>query len=574
MRTTHPARPTATRATRTASRPVARTAGGRRPRSLVALVIALVAALMVAGCSLGGAGDGTRDSSGGGSGGSGGPTARPGATTTLRVLAGSELDDMNPLLDEAAQATGVDVQLTPMGSLEASDLVAGGSAGEKYDALWVSSDRYLALAGGEGQVATSAKIMSSPVVLGVREPAARRLGWSAATPPTWGEVATAVEAGSFGYAMTNPSTSNSGFSALVAVASALSGGGAALDEKSAAAVMPQLEKFFTGQKRTSGSTGWLTDSFVNDASVDGLVSYESTLLALQTSGRAGPLEIIAPSDGVISGDYPLALLAGVPAQTRDAYDKIAAWLRTPEAQQKIMDTTHRRPMVPGVPLSAELARTQVMELPFPATRAAVDTLLAGYFTTARRPASTIYVLDVSGSMAGERIEALRSAFTQLTTPKRKGDFTAFLPREKVTLLPFASDVQRPIEFTVPEADPAPVLERIRADVAGLAPGGRTALFEAMAEAYRLAAQTMAADPQAYVTVVVMTDGEANGAGPEHFTQAHSALSGEAARIPAFAIMFGDSSNEDLAKITETTGGRVFDGRNDLTGAFRIIRGYQ
>ena len=537
-------------------------------RAPFVLVTLLITALALTGCTLGQDPDGT------GTGGAGGENGGDQATT-LRVIAGSELDDMQPILDEAASATGVTVQLTPMGSLEASELVAGGGAAGSYDALWISSDRYLALTdGGAEKVVAAEKIMSSPVVVGVREAAAQRLGWSAEKPPSWGDIAAAVEARKFGYAMTNPSTSNSGFSALVAVASALAGGGGALDEARTAAVMPQLATFFTGQKRTSGSTGWLTDSFVEDESVDGLISYESSLLALQASGRAGPLVLLAPSDGVVSGDYPFALLSDAPAEKRESFDRLTAWLRTPETQRKIMEQTHRRPMVAGVTLTDELARTQVIELPFPATRPAMDNLLAGYFTTARRPASTIYVLDVSGSMAGDRIEALRSAFTHLTTPRSTGDYTAFLPREQVTLLPFSSDVQTPIEFTVPAKNTDATLAEIRTRVEGLQPAGRTALFEAMAEAYRLAGEKVAADPNSYVTVVVMTDGQANGAGPERFTQAHQALRGEAATVPAFAIMFGDSSNSDLEAIAATTGGRVFDGREDLTGAFRVIRGYQ
>ena len=113
--------------------------------------------------------------------------------------------------------------------------------------------------------------------------------------------------------MTNPATSNSGFSALVGVATALAGGGSAIDGRRVAAVKPQLTQFFSGQRLTSGSSGWLAERFLEQSangqsgsgcssrSVDGLINYESVLLGLGEgeSTASGRLTLVRPKDGVV-----------------------------------------------------------------------------------------------------------------------------------------------------------------------------------------------------------------------------------------------------------------------------------
>jgi len=90
----------------------------------------------------------------------------------------------------------------------------------------------------------------------VHQRVSRKLGWDREAP-TWRDIAKAAETRKFTYGMTDPSASNSGFSALVGVASALSGGGAALDAKRAIEVPDDLRRFFAAQTMTAGSSGWL-----------------------------------------------------------------------------------------------------------------------------------------------------------------------------------------------------------------------------------------------------------------------------------------------------------------------------
>ncbi|MEU5262581.1 VWA domain-containing protein [Amycolatopsis sp. NPDC021455] len=505
---------------------------------------------------------------------------------TLRVLAGSELADMQPVLDEAEKATGVKVKFTYTGTLEGAEALANGSVDGKYDAVWFSSNRYpAAIPEAAKRLGNQVKIMSSPVVLGLATPVARRLGW-VGKPVGWGEIAEQAGKKAFSYGMTDPSASNSGFSALVGVASALAGAGNAIDARQIASVTPRLTQFFSAQALSAGSSGWLSDAYTRRATgqdpgqkVDGLVNYESVLLSANASGKLPePLTVIYPSDGVVTADYPLSLLADAGSDARSAHQRLSDYLRTPDVQKRIMETTQRRPVVPGVALGAQFAAHDLVELPFPATRQAVDALLAAYFDKIRRPSRTLYVLDTSGSMEGERIDSLRTALVGLTgaDDSLTGRFRRFRSREEVTMLPFNTGPGTPRTFTVPEQDPAGELGRIKAFAEGLTARGGTAIYDSLSEAYRVLEPLAARDPDRFTSIVLMTDGEnANGSSLADFLASSGSLSPAMKQVPVFTVLFGEGSSDELTQVATRTGGKVFDARNvRLAQVFQEIRGYQ
>ncbi|MER6984286.1 substrate-binding domain-containing protein, partial [Streptomyces carpinensis] len=233
------------------------------------------------------------------------------APGTLRVLASSELGDMTPVLEQVRQDTGITVRPTYIGTLDAVDLLAEGRADGRYDALWLSSNDYLRLRPEAAKkVVSETPVMSSPVAIGVRPAAMARLHWKP-DQVTWAQIGQAVQDGRLTYGMTDPARSNSGFAALISVASALSGAQSALTDADVAKATPRLKQFFKGQKLTSGSSGWLATAYARRGDVDALLNYESVL-----KGITG-LTVIRPRDGVVTADYPLASLAATDAATRE-----------------------------------------------------------------------------------------------------------------------------------------------------------------------------------------------------------------------------------------------------------------
>ena len=501
----------------------------------------------------------------------------PDDPNTLRVLAGSEVRDMVPILETAAEETGVKVEFEYTGTLEGTELVAAGGGAGRYDAIWFPNNRYLSLLpGADEQVRSSVRIMTSPVVLGLRPAVAERLGWNA-TPPTWGDLATAASAGEFSYGMTNPAASNSGFSALVAVATALSGTGSALAASDIESVTPGMTGFFSAQELTAGSSGWLADRFTTDPdAVDGIVNYESVLMGLEVDGA--PLTIVTPTDGVVTSDYPLTLLTSADEGKRALFDTLTQWLTTPEVQERIATEVHRRPGVPGIDTAGEFPSGVLFETPFPNTLDVANTLIATYLQSVRAPAQAVFALDVSGSMEGSRLDALKEALAGLAGADTStvGSFTAFRSRERITLLPFSTEPFGPIVVDVPEDDAEPALAEIRAVSEALQAGGDTAIYDTLRQAYLFAIRQKQERPDTFASIVLMSDGENTvGSTPEDFEQFYADLGDEADGIPVFVVLFGDADVDAVTRVAELTGGQVFDASNgDLTGAFQEIRGYQ
>ncbi|MFE6333881.1 substrate-binding domain-containing protein [Streptomyces sp. NPDC057798] len=477
---------------------------------------------------------------------------------TLRVLASSELADMTPVLDRVEQDTGIKVEATYRGTLDAVDLLAKGGTDGKFDALWLSSNDYLRLRPEAARkVVSETPVMSSPVAIGVRPDTVRELGWKP-EDVTWSQVEQAVRDGKLTYGMTDPARSNSGFATLVSVASALSGAQSALTDADVDKARDRLKEFFRGQRLTSGSSGWLAAAYERRGDVDAMLNYESVLEGIPD------LTVIRPSDGVVTADYPLSSLAATDAGTRENVRRLAEALRSPDLQKEITDLTHRRPVVASVPPGAGLDPGRRRELPFPGSRSVADGLLDAYRNELRRPSRTVYVLDTSGSMRGDRLTRLKSALTGLT-----GDFRE---REEVTLMPFGSDVKSVRTHVVDPADPASGLDAIRKDTAALTAEGDTAIYTSLQEAYG----HLGAGRDTFTSIVLMTDGENTaGAGAEQFDAFYAGLDRDRRATPVFPILFGDSDRSELEHIADLTGGRLFDARQgSLDGAFEEIRGYQ
>ncbi|CBG70500.1 MULTISPECIES: substrate-binding and vWA domain-containing protein [Streptomyces] len=485
--------------------------------------------------------------------------ATPYVPGTLRVLASSELADMKPVLERVEKDTGIKVRPTYMGTLDAVDLLARRGAKDAYDAVWLSSNDYLRLRPDAArQIVSQTPVMSSPVAIGVKNETVGKLGWKPDTV-TWSDIENAVADGKLTYGMTDPSRSNSGFSTLISVASGLSGAQSALTDADVARATPRLKRFFAGQKLTSGSSGWLATAYDRRGDVDALLNYESVL-------KSRPdLTVIRPRDGVVTADYPLSSLASTGTDVRDDVRRLTDALRTPDVQRLITERTLRRPVVASVPPAAGLDTTRRRELPFPGSRSVAVGLLDAYENDLRRPSRTVYVLDTSGSMEGDRLDRLKTALTELT-----GDFR---DREEVTLMPFGSDVKSVRTHVVRPADPKAGLDGIRADTRKLSAAGETAIYTSLRRAYE---HLGAVDRDTFTSIVLMTDGEnTEGASPADFDDFYGRLPDAARHIPVFPILFGDSDRDELEHIAEVTGGRLFDAtRGSLDGAFEEIRGYQ
>jgi Ca-activated chloride channel family protein len=410
----------------------------------------------------------------------------------------------------------------------------------------------------------------------VKQSVADRFGWTNNPNVTWKDIEAKSADGLFHFAMTNPAASNSGLVALIGVASALSGSSDSIDtgtiDKTA------LKAFFKGQALTAGSSGFLADSFVRDqGAVDGIVNYESILMSLNAGGKLSePLALIYPKEGIVTADYPFMLLS---AAKKDAYDKVTTWLRTPEVQNRIMTTTLRRPAIPGVPLDPRFSTQTLIELPFPARLETIDALITAYLDEVRRPASAVFVLDLSGSMAGERLDQLKTAMKALTGTDASltGQFARFRAHEQVTIVTFSSQVDDTREFTIDDTNPdGPDMTEIRTYIDSLSASGGTAIYDALERGYQVVADSQAKDPNRLYSIVLMTDGENNsGVDARGFANDFAALPTAVHAVHTYPVLFGDANKDAMTVIATLSGGTLFDATTtSLQTIFKQIRGYQ
>jgi Ca-activated chloride channel family protein len=501
-----------------------------------------------------------------------GPAAAPKAPD-LRILAGSELKELEPDIKQAAHAVGLQVEVSYSGTLDMVDRI---NAGEPFDAILPPNGAYPVLALTHKPLARE-KLFYSRVALGVKTSKARALGWDQRVP-TWIDIVQAVKEGKFVYGMTNPTSSNTGMSALFAVASSIA---KKTEDLSADEVdREKLKTFLAGQKLTAGSSGWLAEAYVRgEAQLDGLVNYEAVLLRLnEQPGLREPLTVIYPQDGVISADYPLMLLSET---KRPAYERLVAALRSEAFQAGPVARMYLRPSNPSAPRAAKLPGDAVAELSFPNRLEVIDAVLGAYQSELRRPATSIYLLDVSGSMRGTRIAQVKNALEILTGAGANSvtsRFVRFQRRERVILVPFSNVPAEPARFVFEDAkSEADSYQSLRNYASALQAHGDTAIYSALDTAYVLAHEELALDPDRVVTVVLLTDGENNrGLTYEDFLRRFDGAQTNTSQIVrTFPILFGEASSSELDEIARLTGGRAFDGRQaNLANVFKEIRGYQ
>ena len=538
-------------------------------KKLLVTVTVFLAGLVLTACgSLGGIFEfGFSSGGSGGQAGAAGAGDNSGASSSnepLVIAAATELEDLEPVIETASDELGFDIQMEfPDGTLANTQELAQGRFDGQYDATWFATNRYVTLQGAEDKLADETSIAQSPVAFGIKTDVARRNGW-VNNPPSWQEIADS----GMSFGMTDPATSNSGFSALASVSTAMADTGNAINQDDIGRVGGQVGGFFANQSLTSGSSGWLADVFLeNPNKADAIVNYESVLHTLKAEGA--DIEVIIPADGVISADYPLSTLANpLHAGAREQVSALAQWFE--DNPEPLIDSYRRLNTGEHDPA---LQASGIYELPFPATQEVSDALVGAYNNELRNPGETAFVLDISGSMEGERFELLTDTMHSLIdgTASTTTANVGFRDRETITLAPFATEPYYPSTVTYSVDDPATHAE-LSERVEGFNPIGYTAIYDALA----MTMNTIGGNEGTIPSIVLMTDGEnTSGRSYEEFTQYYDGLSEEKKNIPVFVILYGEADVAELSDLAQYTGGRVFDAlEGDLDEVFKEIRAYQ
>lgn len=496
------------------------------------------------------------------------------------IVSGSENEQLQPLVERFAREHGVHIEMKFKGSVDIMLDLEQGAQGEA-DAVWPANSLWVTLGDSQHVVRHLQSIFYSPVVFGIKQSVAQRLGWIGKDVRIADILAAAVE-GRLRFAMTSASQSNSGAAAYLGFLHALAGSPQVLtlDDLEREPLQNQVRQLLQGVNRTSGSSGWLKDTMLaHYDQFDAMVNYESLIIeANQELLRRGqePLYVVYPLDGIMMADSPLGYVHKGDAAKEEHFKALQAFLLSAPVQQEILALGRRTGALTFDPGAADAAvfnpawgvdlRRVISPVPTPAEpviRQALDLYQGGGL---RKPSFTAYVLDFSGSMKGEGEAQLKAAMRSLLDPAVARRFLLQPSKHDVqVLVPFDAN-PRPIA-TGAGNDPA-MLSGLRARVEAETSDGGTDMYAALGAALQAILQQPGVG-DAFPAVVLMTDGRSQG-DPATLQRL---LAATQAHIPVFAITFGDADDTQLKQVAEWTGGRVFDGRKDLLAAFRKARGY-
>ena len=495
------------------------------------------------------------------------------ADGTIRILSGSENEELEAVIDECSQATGVEIEMDYKGSVDIMRELESGA--EEYDAVWPASSIWLSMGDVDHLVKHSQSISMTPVVFGIRESLAEELGFKEKDVSVK-DILAAIQDGKMSFCMTSATQSNSGASAYIGFLYALLGKqeGMTVGDLQGERLRDDITGLLGGVERSSGSSDWLKDLFLKE-DYDAMVNYECLIIdanrQLESEGKE-PLYIVYPYDGLSIADSPLGYVDHGDSQKEEAFQAVQQYLLSEEAQSQI-EATGRRISANGVSdenrdVFKEEWGIDTERILSPIQMPDSDVLMEAlnlYQTSFKKPSLNIYCLDFSGSMEGTGETQLKDAMSQILLQENASKNFLQANAGEVNEVIFFDNTILDIERAADDSDEA--LAQLYQKVADFQIAGGTDIYNAAAQAL---AEASSYDLEKYTpAIILMTDGVSD----YNYRTFQNAWDTLGIDVPVFSITFGAADPTQLEELAEATGGRVFDGTQDLTEAFRSVKGY-
>jgi Ca-activated chloride channel family protein len=494
----------------------------------------------------------------------------------LSRLAG-EYDNTNPKLD----GTCVDVRVNTVASGSAEGALARGwsTADGPQPTVWTpAATSWLGILQQDLFTkdvtsilpADSPSLMQSPLVLAMPRPMALALGWPntpvgwadllklAQDPQGWGRYGH-PEWGRFRLGKTSPAQSTSGLHALLAAYYAATGLSA--DLTAANIEDPKVVGFVRGVEASvlhySDTVSTFLDGLrASDAKgeamsyVSAIATEEKQVLDYNAARPATTLVAVYPKDGTMVADHPYAILTGswVTDQQRAAARTFLTWLQAPQQQERFLaagfrdSTGHAAPnlgldngIVPAGP-------ALVLKPPAPA----VLDMVRKSWDSVRKRARILLVLDISGSMDGDKLNQVKAAGAAA--------LNVLSPDDQIGLWAFSDQIDK----LVPIEPVGPNHAELARHIAVLQAGGGTALYRATRDAVGDVLNGW--DPTRINAVVLLTDGQNSDPGDSDLNTLLRSLETQpaASTVPVFTIGYGqDADLGTLRRISQASNGRSY-----------------
>ena len=488
----------------------------------------------------------------------------------FKIITNEENRQFSYKIIDYADKNNIDVIFDYADDLEIVDKLNANP--QDYDAVWMSNSTWLYMS-TKARMLNTKSTNINPVVFGIKKSKAEKLGFTN-TDVYNRDIVNAIKNGKLKYVMSSVTKTNTGLIAYLGFLNVLSGSPEILtsDMLKSKTLVNDLKTIFSGVQRVSGSDDFLNEMFLKSDEYEAVLATESALIEmnkkLESSGKE-PLYLIYPVDGVAINDSPFAYVDNR-QEKLDVFSKLQSFILNKESQDEL-EKMGKRTWYGGINNTADSSSFKkswgidtskyLVPLKYP-SKTVMNEAIELYLDELRKPSATAFCLDISGSMSGRGEAELKNAMNQILDYEiAKIDKIQFSPNDKIFVIPFSDQAHATLTTTN-----ARKTENLINNINGLISTGGTALYDCAIKGL----ETLRDVSNSYTkTVILMTDGQSNRGSFDDLRSYYN--NGE--KIPIYGITFGNARDYELNDIANLTNAKVFDGRTDLTKAFKEVRSY-
>ena len=270
--------------------------------------------------------------------------------------------------------------------------------------------------------------------------------------------------------------------------------------------------------------------------LDAFVAQEQSVIYFNRNSEDEKLVAVYPRDGTFWMDHPLVLLDGpwVTTAQQDSFQEFATFVKAEAQQRTVVEWGYRsgrEVFSPDDPDSLNL-------LAIPGV-GVLDEIRMLWSVT-KKPANLYLVVDVSGSMTGQKLESAQQALCTFVE-QIEGRL------DKVALIAFPSEVTE-VQSLQP-LDKESLCSKVRK----LTAGGSTELYDAVA--FAIDQLQRAADYDRINAIIAMTDGKTQG----DFAVLEPTIRRSPIPILLFTVGYGEDADTNvLVRIARLGNGRAYE----------------
>ncbi|MFZ1508981.1 MAG: vWA domain-containing protein [Anaerolineae bacterium] len=307
--------------------------------------------------------------------------------------------------------------------------------------------------------------------------------------------------------------------------------------------------------------------------LDAFVVQEQLVVRFNRDQRGEKLVALYPTEGTLWADHPLALLElpSLSANQRRTYQALREFLLNADSQKLVLSYGYRPADLSIALDSADspLTVTNGVDPKQPQTTlqmppAAVVEVVQNVWYYTKRLTNVFLVVDTSGSMRGEKLDAAKTAL---------GAFLAQIKgsQERIGLVEFSGQVNNVIELE----ELGRTRDTLDSAIAALNANGDTALLDGVRTAYQRLQER--GDKERINAIVAMTDGRENASSVSLNTLVREIQRGNQTGVPVviFCIAYGSDADYDtLRAVADASGGQVREGTEQtIRELYKLLSSY-